>query len=134
MFGNPGLSASPLTDAEKPDVRRFMGYPAIGSDASGRSSWRFFTVYGQNEWRMNNLSPSELQRVRQYLGQLHPLEDAVLGASGNLDTDQAAVWKRNRTEIADRVGLFDLWRRRLCGFLGMPPGPDLETHSGQIII
>lgn len=133
MSGSTALSTDALTDAEKTDIRRFMGYPAIGSAATGQSSWRFFTAYGQNEWRMNNLAPSELQQVRLYLAQLYPLETGVIGAADNLDTDQAAVWKRNRSEVTDRMGLYDMWRRRLCGFLGIPPGPDLCAGS-QIVI
>lgn len=134
MSGSASLSTGPLTDTEKTDIRRFLGYPAIGADASGRSSWRFFDVYGQNEWRMNNLSAPELQQVRLYLSQLYPLETAILGASDNLDTDRAAVWQRNRNEVSDRTGLYNLWRRRLCGFLGIPAGPDLQNSSSQIII
>jgi hypothetical protein len=42
-----------------------------------------------------------------------------------LDTDQAAVWKHNKDEVRDRAGLFDNWRRRLCG----PPGPDLASGN-----
>jgi len=133
MSGSTGLSTDPLTDAEKTDVRRFCGYPAIGSDASGRSSWRFFTAYGQNEWRMNNLAPAELQQVRLYLSQLYPLETAILGASDNLDTAQAAVWHHNPREVADRMDLYTTWRRRLCGFFGLPPGPDISGNN-QIII
>ncbi|WP_328286201.1 hypothetical protein [Kozakia baliensis] len=101
--------------------------------ASGENSWRFFQTFGAFEWRLNNLSASEYAKARVYLVQLSPLEDAVLGASNNLDTDQAAVWKRNPHEVADRVRLFDLWRKRLCGFLGVSPGPDL-CDGNRIVI
>ena len=124
-----GYSTALFSDAEKADIRRFCGYPAYGGTPSGFQSWRYFQVYGLLEFRLNNLAPAEAQTVRYYVGTLYGLESAVLGASANLDTDQAAVWKHNKDEVRDRAGLFDNWRRRLCGFLGIPPGPDLASGN-----
>jgi hypothetical protein len=123
----------PLTDTEKVDVRRFCGYPAYGSANSGMQNWRFFQVYGLMEFRMNNLSDAEVAVVRRYLGTLTVLELAVPRAGDNLDTDQAAVWTRNRDELRDRTKLLDDWRRRLCAFLGIPSGPAL-TDAGITIV
>ena len=120
-------ASGPLVDAELTDARRFCGYPAYGAGASGFQSWRFFTVYGTLEYRLANLSTSELVVIRGYLSQLNALEVALLGAGANLDTDQAAVWQRNRNELNDRDALFTSWRVRLCGFLGIPPGPAIGT-------
>ena len=124
-----GYSTVLFSDAEKADIRRFCGYPAYGGTPSGFQSWRYFQVYGLLEFRLNNLAPAEAQTVRYYVSTLYGLESAVPGASGNLDTDQAAVWKHNKDEVRDRAGLFDNWRRRLCGFLGVPPGPDLASGN-----
>ncbi len=118
----------PLVDTELTDARRFCGYPAYGAGASGFQSWRFFTVYGTLEYRLANLSSSELTVIRSYLSQLNALETALLSAGSNLDTDQAAVWRRNRSEIGDRDALFTSWRTRLCGFLGVPPGPAIGNN------
>lgn len=125
MSGSISLSAAPLTDAEKTDLRRFMGYPAYGAGNSGFQGWRFFQAYGLMEFRFNNVAASEVQVLRQYLTQLYLLEAAIMTAGDNMGTDRAAVWTRNRTEAADRSRLFDGWRRRLCAFLGLPPGPAL---------
>ena len=125
MSGSISLSTASFTDAEKTDIRRFCGYPAYGAGASGFQSWRFFQAYGLMEYRLNNLAPAEIQVVRQYLSQLYPLETAITTAGDNMGTDRAAVWTRNRTEEADRSRLLDNWRRRLCSFLGLPPGPAL---------
>lgn len=134
MSGSAALASTALTDAERVDVRRFCGYPAYGGvNQNGFQSWRFFTAYGTLEFRLTNLAASEFQIVRQYLASLYTLELAIPGAGANLDTDQAAVWKHNRSEVADRSALFDQWRRRLCAFLGLPPGPELGA-SGAIII
>ncbi len=122
-----------FTDPEKTDIRRFCGYPAYGAAASGFDNWRFFQAYGVLEFRMNNLSDAEEVVVRRYLGMLTVLEFAVPRAGDNLDTDQAAVWTRNRDEVRDRTRLFDDWRRRLCGFFGVPSGPTL-TDSGMTVV
>jgi hypothetical protein len=123
-----------FTDAEKTDIRRFCGYAAYGATPAGFQSWRFFQAYGLLEFRMNNLSDAEATIVRRYLGTLVALESSVPRAADNLDTDQAAVWTRNRDEMRDRAKLFDDWRRRLCGFLGMQPGPALADGGVTLVV
>lgn len=123
-----------FTDAEKADIRRYCGYPAYGAANSAMQSWRYFQIYGLLEFRMNNLSEEEAAIVRRYLGTLTVLELAVPRSGENLDTDQAAVWTRNRDELRDRTRLFDDWRRRLCGFFGVPPGPALTNNDIALIV
>jgi hypothetical protein len=123
-----------LTDNEKIDARRHCGYPAYGGTAAGFSSWRFYQVYGLLEFRLNNLADGEATIVRRYLGTLAALESAIPRSSDNLDTDQAAVWSRNQNEYRDRELLFDGWRVRLCGFLGIPPGPGFHSSSPNLIV
>lgn len=121
-------------DSEKTDIRRFCGYPAYGGGGSGFQSWRFFQAFGLLEYRLNNLAAAEEQIVRNYLGTLSALEVAIPQAGGNLDTDQASVWTRNTEEVRDRQSLFDDWRHRLCGFLGVPPGPALANGSVTLVV
>ena len=83
---------------------------------------------------MNNLDPTEVTVVQTYLGTLRGLETAVPGAGQNLDTDKAAVWTHNRDEVADRLSLLDTWRRRLCGFLGVPLGPALGDGGVRLVV
>ena len=123
-----------FTDAQKTDIRRFCGYPAYGAGNAGFQGWRFFQAYGLMEYRLDNLAPAEESVVGQYLATLYNLENAVPGSAQNLDTDQAAVWQRNRDEVKDRARLFDDWRRRLCGFLGLPPGPALGDGSLMLVV
>ncbi|MGS0646894.1 hypothetical protein ACU81Q_04590 [Komagataeibacter melomenusus] len=122
-----------LTDTELAQARRYMGYPAMGNADSGMQSWRFFRVYGFNEWRLGHLSPAECAQARAFLAQCQMLESAVMAAGSNLDTDRAAVWTRNRTEVTDRFTLYTRWRVQLCNFMGVPPGPGLRA-VGEIII
>ena len=123
-----------LTPAERTDARRFCGYPAYGAGAAGFQGWRFFQAYGLLEYRLSNLADAELAVIRTYLATLLGLEAAIPAASGNLDTEQAAVWTRNPNEPRDRQALLDDWRRRLCGFLGVPPGPALSSAAGITLV
>lgn len=127
------MADTPLVDAELAQARRYMGYPALGGQDSGMQSWRFFRVYGFNEWRLRNLAPTECAQARAFVAQCQMLEGAIMAAAGNLDTDRAAVWTRNRTEVTDRFALYTRWRVQLCNFLGVPPGPGLRG-VGEIII
>ena len=129
-----GYVSTPLTDAEKVDIRRFCGYPMYVAGPAGFQSWRFFQAYGVLEFRLNNMAAAEYQVLRQHLAQLYPLETAIPAVTGNLDTDQAAVWYRNKNEMADRRALFGNWRRHLCAFLGVPPGPELQSSSASRVI
>ena len=72
--------------------------------------------------------------ARRYLVTLTTLEIAVPATSENLDTDQASMWTRNKDELADRIRLLDEWRRRLCGFLGIPAGPDLSSGTVALVV
>ena len=128
------FSFASFTDVEKADIRRFCGFPPYGAGAGGFQSWRFFQLYGLLEFRMNNLAPAECQNVRYYLSLLYPLESAIPAAGGNLDTDQAAVWKRNANEVGDREALLSRMRRGLCALVGVPPGPNLRASGSTIAL
>lgn len=123
-----------FTDAEKTDIRRFCGYPAYGAHASGFQGWRFFQAYGLLEYRLNNLSCAEETVCRTYLGTLRGLESAVPQTAQSLDTDQAAVWTRNKDELREKFSLLDEWRRRLCSFLGVPPGPSFADPGITLVV
>ena len=129
---NPPVETNPLTDVEKSSCRDFMGYPAAGL-ANVFSNYRFFTIYGQMEFRFSNLSDSECAQVRAYLMQLTALQAAFYTTSGNLDTAQAGVWTHNKNEISDRRRLYNMVRLDLCGLFGLPPGPRL-TNSNNITL
>jgi hypothetical protein len=131
-----------LSDDEKANVRRFCGYPAYGAGPSGFQGWRFFQAYGLLEYRLgvqadgvsSNLAPAELSILRQYLAALYTLEAAIPGAGANLDTASAAVWVHNANEVSDRTTLYDQWCRRLCQFIGLPPGPGLSVGGNRVIL
>ena len=131
MSGSTATQA-PLTDAEKVDIRRFMGYPAYGSGPTLDPFDRTFAMYPQLEFRLNNLQQGELSVIRARLAPLYTAENGLEAASANLDTDRAAVWFHNKDEVSDRSAHLDGLRRRLCQFLGIGPGPELRQSSQNI--
>jgi hypothetical protein len=133
-----------LTDSQKVDVRRWAGYQLQGDGESQPFTVPVFTsttVGGSGvmpgmtlDYRLDHMSVSEeTVLVDTFLAPLAGLETAILGAAANLDTDQAAVWKRNPREVADRGRLFNQWRRRMCGFIGIAPGPELGEGGMTLV-
>jgi hypothetical protein len=120
-----------LTDAQSADVRRFAGYPIVGDTNVGDQrdmaySWVSPGVMQTLFHRINSMSAHEESvLISKYVTPLNTLEDAITNAGENLDTDQAAVWIRNKSEVQDRTNLFNQKRRDMCGFLGIAPGPSL---------
>ena len=125
-----------FTDAEKTDIRRFCGYPAFGNTASQGFGFRYTTRYGQLEYILGSLLAVEEAVVRTtYLTNLALLETDIVGARVNLDTAQASVWTHNKNEQSDRERLFASWRLKLCSFMGVSPGPELEgVGSLQMVV
>lgn len=124
-----------FTTAEKVDIRRFCGFQAFGSQPVQAFGHRFSTHYGTLEFRINNYAPEEEAVIRTtYLANLYTLETAIVGASANLDTDQAAVWFHNKNEQRDREALFTSWRMKLCAFIGVAPGPGLSSGSSISLV
>ena len=119
-----------LTNAQKVDIRRYCGFPVYGGQPVQAFGHRFFQWYGTLEFRMNNLQAEEETVVTGMLTTLATLETAIPGAGANLDTDQAAVWKHNKDEVKDRTALFNQWRKRLCDFFGVQPGPNFGSANG----
>ncbi|WP_331693499.1 hypothetical protein [Pandoraea sputorum] len=127
-----------LTAQQLADVRRHAGYPLLADTQVDDSrdlayGWVSPGVWQTLNHRLSNLRPEEeTVLVTTYLVMLTKLETAVTDASDNLDTAQAAVWKHNANEVRDRLSLFDTWRRRMCAFIGIAPGPMLGLGGATI--
>ena len=134
MSGSSGAIAGVLSDAQMVDVRRFCGYLAFGSGADGNAGWRFYQAYGALEYRMINLSVDEVAVVTNMLVTLNGFETALAGSIGDLDTDAAGPWTRNKSEVSDREDMLTLWSRRLCSFLGVPAGPAMVMNGLRLTI
>lgn len=119
-----------LTAQQLVDVRRYCGYSVTGDSTSApfrELAYSNVSYMGVSlDYRLQHLSAEEESVViNNYLIPLALREQEIQGAAANLDTEQAAVWKRNASEVADRIGLFNYLRRQLCAFLGFAPGPQL---------
>lgn len=124
-----------FTDQQKIDIRRHLGYPVYGSQPVQAFGYRYLQHYGTLEFRMNNISSDEESTViNTYLASCATAEAAIITASGNLDTDQAAVWKHNKNEVADRVGLYNYKCERMAEFFGVPMGPGRKQGQGVRIL
>ena len=128
-----------LTDAQMTDVRRFAGYQVTGTTQQITSTNDIvYLVYGMVQMslynRLTTLSVAEeLILTSNYLVNLTKLEQDILGASANMDTEKASVWTWNRHEVSDRVSLYNKWRRDMCAFLGLRPGPALGDGTLALV-
>ncbi len=117
-----------FSDQQLADVRRFCGYPALGdANVVFPFPW-MMRQYLALEYRLQHLSQTDGSvLVSQYLGPLAAIELSLGTVWQSLDTTRAAIWTHNANEQRDKVAAFDYWRRRLCAFLQVPPGPELSA-------
>jgi hypothetical protein len=108
-----------FTNAERVSIRKFCGYcvrTTVGLTLEGE--------YGNMEYRLDVMDDDEVAEVRtSFIVKLQTLEDGILGSADNMDTQQAAVWTRNPKEMQERTSLYNALRIRLCGYIGVVPGP-----------
>lgn len=120
-----------LTTAQMLDVRRFAGYQAQNTGVPfGEYNDIVYLSFGMIQMslqkRLSELdADTEAVLINKYLDPLNALEDAIISASDNLDTDAAAVWTHNKNEVSDRTKLFNQIRRSMCDFLGIKAGEGL---------
>jgi len=123
-----------LTSDQIVAVRRFMGYSVSGDSTAypyRELVYSNVSYMGVSlDYRLQHLSTDEESVViNTYLTPLALREQEIQGAADNLDTAEAAVWKRNASEVNDRIQLYNYLRRELCTFLGFPPGPQLSSGN-----
>jgi len=127
-----------LTDAQKLDVRRWAGYP-LTADAPASDSEDDAVVFTRRLWstlehRLNNLTAAEEDVMSNvYLSNLATLEAAIPAMTDSLDTDSAGTWKANPLEMSQRSSLFNKWRREMCSFIGVEPGPGLGAGGMTVV-
>lgn len=124
-----------LTEEQKIQVRYYCGYGVIGSQALPANGYRFFTEYGDMEYKMNNLQTGEeVEVLTYYLPNLELLKSDMPAIRQNLDTKAAAVWIWNDKEFPNRRSLFNYVRRELVNFLGLTCGPGLFSGGMQFSV
>jgi hypothetical protein len=107
----------------------------IGQHALPANGYRFFTQYGEMEYKLINMQAEEESEViNYYIPNLDELKADMPAIRENLDTKQAAVWVWNDKEFPNRRTLFNYVRRELCNFLGLTPGPGLSSGGMQFAV
>lgn len=124
-----------LSESQKTAVRRYAGYPILSSDPAFADP-AVINVPGQYRtlayWLDNLSEEQEVVLTDTYLANLVTLEAAIPAMSEGLDTSGAATWRGNPLEMSQRIRLFNKWRREMCSFIGVEPGPGLAS-GGNII-
>lgn len=126
-----------FTDAQLTDIRRYCGYPNLGDGNVVFPYPWIMKQYMALEYRLKHVSQSEGAVIVTYLGNLATLESDIYGAAGlrtNLDTAEAAVWKRNAREMRERKALYNSARRELCAMLDVPAGPGLDSGGNMRVV
>jgi len=127
-----------LSAAQKVNTRRWAGYPLM-ADAPATETSDIAYVRTRNqittlEHRLNNLTTEEeAVLIDVYLTNLTTLEAAIPAMSDDLDTNAAGTWVANPQEVGQRIRLFNKWRREMCAFIGVEPGPGLESSGTGIV-
>lgn len=124
----------PLSQAERVDIRRFLGRSTRGVGATLDPFGRWFVEDPTLEWRLSWLTVDELPVLRQKLADLKTLDQAIVAASSGLDTKQAAVFTRNPDEMAERARLYTDRRVDLADFLGVDLGRGLVRGGGVRLV
>lgn len=102
---------------ETVNVRRHAGYSASGAQPDDALAAALAAISAEGETVLRTL----------FLPALDGLEAAILNSGEGLDTKSAAVWHRNENELLERSTLYRAQRLALCHFLGVEPGPGIDT-------
>jgi hypothetical protein len=121
-----------LTDRQKADCQRWMGYGVTERVGYGRSIP--LEPLGLMEALDAIDATDEAILTERYLDLLPALEQAILDAGANLDTQIAGPWTANPREVSQRRGLYNSLRRDLCAFLGFAPGPALGNGGMTVLL
>lgn len=118
-----------LSTSDLDDTRRFAGYPV--SVAVQFADVTTQADSAQLDTTLAALTSDHISILQDtYLDPLRVLEAAIPGSGANLDTDKAAVWTHNKSEVADRASLFALTRYQMCLYLGISPGSGVLIGLG----
>jgi hypothetical protein len=115
-----------LTDRQKADCQRWMGYGVTERVGYGRSIP--MEPLGLMEALDALDATDEEILTERFLDLLPALEQAIL------DTQAAGPWIANPREMSQRRGLYNAQRRDLCAFLGFAPGPALGNGGMTVLL
>lgn len=139
-----------ITDAQKADVRRHLGYGPMGNLtylAGSMASYRFFVHHGLLEFRMNYLSAEEEAILlggidpdaptnpnfidpatdivyQGYLPICNFLEGQIAVSTDSFDIQKAGSYESRPDEMNWRISLYNYWRTKLADFMYLPINQD----------
>lgn len=117
---------TPFTDTEVTNIRRFAGFPA----KSSAGFWYPVEISATLTASLLIMTDAEQVVIRTvYLPNLTQLESDVVATRSTLNVAVAAVFTRNKNEVAERRALFNSTRREMCAFIGVAPGPGLRDGN-----
>lgn len=147
-----------LTETNKVDVRRHLGYGPKGIEIGGNSfiGYRFFLKEGQLEYKLLNMTPEE-ELVLVGTGNQPPavpanpnftdpstdivydgylricnfLEGAMATVTDNLDIEKAGDYTASKLEMPNRIKLYRYWCEKMASFLGTPS--KLNQNRGNMV-
>jgi hypothetical protein len=133
-----------LTDSNKVQIRRHLGYGPLGNTDSGGSmmGYRFFVHHGLLEYRLNHLTSTEEAvltganssnpsfvdlstevTLYGFLPILNFLEGKIGESSDNLDIEKAGEYTARKDEVDVRIKLYSVWVQKLAQYLWLPIAP-----------
>lgn len=128
-----------LTAAQIADVRRYAGYWLSGTtqtvDADNDTVYMVFGMTQMSLYtRLTTLSASEESvLVNTFLANISLMEAALAASYDCMDTAKAGIWEANPREFEERTALMNKFRRDMCAFLGLPPGPGLKSGANMLV-
>lgn len=134
VLGPTSTNSAVIPEDTKVDLRRYCGYPAYGVGTTGFYELGYWLpIFQQLEYRLNNMTVSEYARITDlYLANLLQLEQDIFDTRQTVNIQEAAVYKRNLNESRERHTEFMYWRKSLCQFLGISPGPEMSSGGNNI--
>lgn len=151
-----------LTDQQKTDVRRHLGYGPMGDSTfvqQSFQSYRYFHTTGVLEYRLKGLSTTEVttlvgngnpsapvspsiknsetgEVIQGYLAICDYLESQIAATVECLDTLKAGEWTARNNPTEKRAALYNYWCRKMANFLGLPLGPErllAQSNYGMLV-
>jgi len=124
-----------FSEEEKVKIRYYCGYGALGQQMLPANGYRFFTEYGEMEYKLINCQPQEEDQIKDfYLPSLDLLRNDIIQSRLNNDTSRAAVWFRNPKELSEKIRVFNYTRLEMCNFLGLFAGPYLGGRGISFVV
>jgi hypothetical protein len=131
VIGLAPYGTGPYSQNAVPVVEAAFTSPVPFSITAGGSGVLFPQITATGVQLPPTASLDGINTLWGYLPILDGLESAYAGASQNLDTIQADVWKGRSNELGQRTSLYEVWRGKLSDFLGTPINPQKMNHASS---